>query len=145
MGTIESIHLASDSGGTPRPVETAKVRVGQGFEGDRYAEPEPEGEWDFSTITLIEAEVVEEAGLTPGESRRNVTVRGITLNPLVGQQFRVGEVLCEGVELCHPCAYLEETTQRPGLVQQLLNRGGIRARVLEEGEIRLGDTIRTEA
>lgn len=141
MGTIESIHLTPDSGGTPAPVESARARPGCGFDGDRYAEPDPQGGWDFSTITLIEAEEVEAAGLGPGESRRNVTVRGIALNPLVGRQFRVGELLCEGVELCQPCAYLERTTERPGLAKQMINRAGIRAKVLTGGEIRVGDVV----
>lgn len=145
MGTIESIHLTPDFGGKPAPVETALAQPNHGFDGDRYAEPHPDGEWEFSTITLIEAEAVEAAGLGPGESRRNVMVRGIALNPLVGQRFRVGEMLCEGVELCHPCAYLEETTERPGLVKKLVNWGGIRARVLEGGAIHVGDTVQVEA
>lgn len=142
MGIIESIHIAPEHEGVPVPIQQARVLPGRGLAGDRYAAPDPEDTgWEFSTITLIEAEVVESAALAPGESRRNITVRGAALNPLIGQQFRVGAVLCEGVELCHPCASLEKSTGRPGLVKQLAGRGGIRARVLEEGAIHVGDTI----
>lgn len=142
MGTIEAIHLTPEHDGEVAPVDSAHALPGRGLTGDRYADPDPEyTAWDFSTITLIEAEAVESAGLNPGESRRNITVRGIALNPLVGQRFTVGGVVCEGVELCHPCAGLEKRLERPGLVKLLVERGGLRARVLKGGEIRVGDAV----
>jgi MOSC domain-containing protein YiiM len=49
--------------------------------------------------------------ITAAESRRNVLTRGIDLNALVGRRFRIGEVECLGVELCHPCKHLESVTQ----------------------------------
>lgn len=115
-------------------VSSAILLAGSGIQHDRETE----------NITLIEAEVVDTEGFAPGESRRNITVTGIALNPLVGKRFRVGSVLCEGTELCQPCAKLEAHTQRPGLARRLVNKAGIRARVLEEGEIHVGDTITEE-
>lgn len=112
-------------------VASARLVKDSGIVGDRQT----------TNITLIEAEAVDTEGFAPGESRRNITVTGIALNPLVGKRFRVGSVLCEGTELCQPCASLEAHTQRPRLVSRLLNKAGIRARVLEEGEIHVGDTI----
>lgn len=143
MATIEAIHTTSEHDGAVAPVTSAQALPDRGLTGDRYAAPDTEFTgWEFSTITLIEAEAVESAGLAPGESRRNITVRGISLNPLVGQRFTVGGLLCEGVELCHPCAGLEKRLARPGLVKQLAGRGGLRARVLEGGEIHVGDEVR---
>ena len=61
-------------------------------------------------LTLIESEELERARCgrgdraTPGESRRQLTTRGVRLNPLVGKRFRVGEVECLGIELCEPCS-----------------------------------------
>jgi MOSC domain-containing protein YiiM len=50
-------------------------------------------------------------------------------------------VLCEGVRLCEPCAYLDDLIAKPVLLH-LLRRGGLRADVLEDGEIRIGDEVR---
>ena len=44
--------------------------------------------------------------LGAAEARRNLVTRGISLNPLVGRRFTVGEVECEGRRLCEPCAHL---------------------------------------
>jgi MOSC domain-containing protein YiiM len=133
MGIIESIYSASIESAPTESKQSVRVVKNGGIVGDRQT----------TNITLIEASAVESAQLNPGESRRQLTVRGLEqdINLLVGQQFRVGTVLCEGVELCHPCAYLEKLTERPGLTKLLANRGGIRARVLEDGEITVGDTI----
>jgi MOSC domain-containing protein YiiM len=78
--------------------------------------------------------------LTAAEHRRNVTVRGVQLSSLLGQRFRIGEVLLEGVKDCPPCEHLEKLTGKP-VLQPLLNRGGLRARVLEGGTIHIGDQV----
>ncbi|WP_394795334.1 MOSC domain-containing protein [Armatimonas sp.] len=131
---IRSIHFASESWAPVESVMSAHLVKDSGIAGDRQT----------TNITLIEAEAVDTEGFAPGESRRNITVTGVALNPLVGKRFRVGSVLCEGTELCQPCAKLEAHTQRPGLARRLVNQAGIRARVLEEGEIHVGDTITEE-
>lgn len=114
-------------------IDTARLLEGAGIEGDRAQ----------NCITLIEAEAELEAGLVLGQARRAISVMGVELNPLVGKRFTVGGVPCEGIELCHPCGYLEKLLERPGLTKSLANRGGIRARVLEPGEVRIGDAIST--
>jgi MOSC domain-containing protein YiiM len=120
--------------------------------GDRYFD----GRGTFSSaharghdLTLIEAEALDgldlPAGpLAPELTRRNVLTRGVDLNALVGQRFRVGDVECVGRRLCEPCAHLERlTTQagRPGTLRALIHRGGLRADVLTDGEIRVGDVV----
>jgi MOSC domain-containing protein YiiM len=143
IGSVESMHIAAKSGDPLRPVESVSAIAGHGLNGDRYSG----GKGTYSgwpgdhELTLIEAEVAESVGFAPGESRRNITTRGIRLNELVGKRFRVGGALCEGTRLCEPCAHLERITERPGLVRKLLGRGGLRAMILESGEIRVGDTI----
>jgi MOSC domain-containing protein YiiM len=142
-GNIQSIHIAEKSGDSLRPVETVSAIAGHGLSGDRYAG----GRGTYSgwpgdhELTLIEAEVAKSVDFAPGESRRNITTRGIRLNDLVGKRFRIGGALCEGTRLCEPCAHLERITERPGLVKELVGRGGLRAVILESGEIRVGDTI----
>src|ERR671916_3108524 len=133
-----------------RLLDVAQVRAGRGFEGDRYAA----GTGTFSPragnrpgydLTLIAAEVLDEltaAGQPLGfaGTRRNVLTRGIDVNALVGRRFRIGDVLCEGRRLCEPCVHLDRLSG-PGLLRPLIHRGGLRADVLTDGEIRLGAPI----
>ncbi|MEX2211660.1 MAG: MOSC domain-containing protein [Gaiellaceae bacterium] len=137
--TVEAIHLGAAREAALWEVESVRAVAGKGLEGDRhfYAEGAKPGE----ALTLVEAEVVEDAGLPPGGTRRQVTVRGMRLNDLVGKRFRVGEVECFGVELCEPCAHLESMT-RPGLIKELVHRAGINADVLTDGTISVGDELK---
>src|SRR5215217_8291996 len=97
-------------------------------------------------LTLIEEEslaaVLRETGLvlTPEEHRRNITTRAIVLEPLLGKCFRIGEVVCEGVRPCPPCKHLEEIIGKK-IMKPLVHRGGLRARIVEGGWIRVGDQI----
>jgi MOSC domain-containing protein YiiM len=115
--------------------------AGCGLEGDRHYRPD--GQRPGGAITLIEAEALEDVGLTGPESRRQVVVRGVRLNDLVGRRFRVGEIECEGVELCEPCLHLQSLT-RPGIIKDLTHRGGLNADVLTSGRISVGDPVATE-
>src|SRR5262245_56734656 len=127
-----------------RSVEEALVLRGIGPVGDRYAAGE--GHWRDAKasrdVTLVESEVLEQAGLAlePGETRRTVTTRGIELNALVGRTFWIGDLLCLGTGLCEPCRHLEEVTGKP-LEQPLVHRGGLRAKVLNTAAIRVGDPV----
>jgi MOSC domain-containing protein YiiM len=123
------------------PVDSVSVVAGCGLEGDRHYRPD--GQRPGGAITLIEAEVLEDVGLTGPESRRQVVVRGVRLNDLVGRRFRVGDVECEGVELCEPCTHLESLT-RPGIINDLTHRGGLNADVLTSGRVSVGDPVSTE-
>jgi len=135
---VEAIHLGEAEVAELWAVDEVRAVAGQGLEGDRHFHPEgaPAGQ----ALTLVETEVVEEAGLAPGETRRQVTVSGVRLNDLVGKRFRVGEVECFGVELCEPCSHLEAMT-RPGIIKELAHRAGINADVVVGGTIRVGDTV----
>ena len=148
-GRVEAIHIAAAAGAPVTAVDRVRAIAGVGLEGDRYAasggtwSPDPKVNRD---ITLIEAEVIEDLAATdgiqlaPGESRRNVTTRGIHLNDLVGRRFRVGNVECEGTRLCEPCQYLTDLVGKP-ILQPLVHRAGLRARILGDGEIAVGDPI----
>jgi MOSC domain-containing protein YiiM len=119
------------------PVESAQAVAGHGLVGDRHASA---GERAGGALTLIEAEVLEDVGLTGAEARRQVVVRGVRLNDLVGKRFRVGEVECVGVELCEPCLHLQSLT-RPGIIEELVHRAGLNADVLNDGTIAVGDQV----
>jgi len=120
------------------PVESVSVLAGKGVEGDRHFRDD--GAKPGQALTLIDAEALEEVGLTGAQSRRQVVVRGVPLNDLVGRRFRVGDVECLGVELCEPCLHLQELT-RPGIIKDLLHRGGLNVDVLRDGQIRVGDKV----
>jgi MOSC domain-containing protein YiiM len=135
---VEAIHLGAERVPELWTVESVRAVAGKGLEGDRHFHPE--GARPGQALTLVEAEVVEDVALPPGGTRRQVTVRGVRLNELVGKRFRVGEVECYGVELCEPCAHLESMT-RPGIIKELAHRAGINADILTGGVIRVGDGV----
>ena len=137
MGVAEINIGPSDALG---PVDKVRAVAGHGLEGDRYYFPDGAGTGE--ALTLIEAEVLDEVSLTGPQARRQVVTRGIRLNDLVGKRFRIGEVECLGVELAEPCRHLQELT-RPGIIKQLVHRGGLRADLLTTGVISVGDDIET--
>jgi MOSC domain-containing protein YiiM len=148
-GVVEAIHIASAAGEPVRAVDAVRAIAGVGLEGDRYAVGL--GHYKDAHVsrdlTLVEAEAIEalarehDTELASGETRRNLTTRGIALNDLVGRRFWVGEILCEGTRLCEPCQYLTELTGKP-LLRALVHRGGLRAGILHGGVIRHGDKVR---
>jgi hypothetical protein len=151
-GTVEGLALAPAAEAPMRLLEVARARAGRGLDGDRYAA----GAGTFSPragrrpgydLTLVAAEVLDElaaAGqaLDFAGTRRNVLTRGIDVNALVGRTFSIGDVVCEGRRLCEPCSHLERLSG-PGVLRPLIHRGGLRADVLSDGEIRVGAPIRT--
>jgi MOSC domain-containing protein YiiM len=149
QGTLESIHIASTAAGPMRSVESADALPGTGLEGDRYAlrqgtfsKPLP----DFE-LTLIEAEALEAmqrdyaTQLASGDARRNLVTRGVPLNHLVGKEFLVGAVKIRGIRLCEPCEHLQKLTGLP-VMKGLRHRGGLRAQILSQGTIRVGELVR---
>ena len=157
-GRVVSLHVAPEASAPMQTVNEARAVPGRGLEGDRYfleagfysKTPSVGGR----EVTLIEVEAVEALfsgvvdadgqtlgiKLTPAQTRRNIATSGVPLNHLVDREFRVGGVLMRGTRLCEPCLHLEELTQRP-VMHSLLHRGGLRARILTEGVIRVDDVI----
>ena len=82
--------------------------------------------------------------LSPAETPRNIATSGGPLNHLVDQEFWVGQVLLRSARLCEPCRHQEDLTQK-GVLVGLIHRGGLRARILTEGTIHVGDVIRPPA
>ncbi len=133
---VEAITIgASDA---LRPVDSVAAVAGNGLEGDRHYREN--GQRAGGAITLIEAEVLEDVGLSGPQSRRQVVVRGVRLDELIGRTFKVGEVECRGVEICEPCLHLQSLT-RPGIIDDLLHRGGLNADILSSGTISVGDIV----
>jgi MOSC domain-containing protein YiiM len=137
---VESIAIGTSE--ALAPVDSVRAVAGHGLEGDRHFAAD--GARPGGALTLIEAEVLEDVGLTGAESRRQVVVRGVRLNDLVGRRFTVGDVECVGVELCEPCKHLERMT-RPGIIKELVHRAGLNADVLNDGTISVGDAVHVPA
>ncbi|MFZ1118246.1 MAG: MOSC domain-containing protein, partial [Propionibacteriaceae bacterium] len=149
--SVEAIAIADHAEAPMQQMTTARAIPGRGLDGDRYANragtfTPRSGRLNGYDLTLIEAEVLDELTLPDGqrlgyaEARRNIVTRGIDLNTLVGQRFKVGDVECVGRRLCEPCAHLERLTHK-GVLRKLIHRGGLRADILTTGNITLGATI----
>ena len=153
-GTLLNIHVAPAASYEMEELSEARCVAGRGIVGDRYFNgtgtysPKP----DVREITLIEQEALDalarndpplqgsQLNLAPGDHRRNLTVRGVPLNHLVGRRFRIGEVVLRGGRLNFPCKYLEELLGLPVFLP-LYNRSGLNCGVERGGIIRPGDVI----
>jgi len=161
-GTVVSIHIAPEAAAKMQPIVGVRALPGRGLEGDRYSA----GTGHYSKtsshggreVTLIEAETIEALfrgvlnasgerlgiRLSAADTRRNIATSGVPLNHLVDREFLVGPVIMRGTRLCEPCKYLEDLTQR-GVMSGLIHRGGLRALILNEGFIHVGDSVRPSA
>ncbi len=153
-GSLKAIYWAGKASVLPEAVDEALLEAGRGLVGDRYYS----GKGRFSKknhepdteLTLIESEEIdrfnalENREFGPGEFRRNLVTQGIRLNDLVGQTFRIGSVLAEGLRLCEPCSHLAKLVS-PNVVAGMVHRAGLRARVINGGVVRVGDGIAAES
>jgi MOSC domain-containing protein YiiM len=148
-GIVEGIFLAPEAGAQMKSVQAVNALEGCGLKGDRYCAGT--GHWSrFGRVceaTFIAAEDLEdierETGVSVknGEHRRNVVTTGINLKTLRrGERFRVGEIVFEYRGPRSVCRYIERLTE-PGMTQALKGRGGICARVIENGKLRVDDEI----
>lgn len=148
-GRLVGIYTTTEAAKPMTPADALRAIEGVGLEGDRYAtaagtysnRPGPHRQ-----VTFIEREVIAsvngEGGIELGEheTRRNLVTEGVPLMHLVGQTFRVGDVVFRGIKSAPPCAHLEQLT-RPGVRAALENRGGLRAEIVAGGTLRIGDEI----
>src|ERR671917_2240044 len=148
-GFVQGIFFAPEGGAKMKSVQAATALEGRGLEGDRYCAGT--GHWSrfgrVCEVTFIAAEDLDDieretgVGVKNGEHRRNVLTRGISLKTLRGgQRFRVGEVVFDYRGPRSVCRYIERLTE-PGMKQALKGRGGICARVIENGTVWVGDEI----
>ena len=150
QGIVESLHFVAEKSQPMITVETIRAIPGIGLEGDRYAT----GKGTYSDlpeegrqVTLLEQETLEalrrdlKITLEPHETRRNIITLGVPLNHLVGARFLVGSVLLEGTRLNVPCQYFQDLLGIKGLFKSLIHRSGLNCRILNEGEISVGDLV----
>lgn len=121
-------------------VEQVECLAGRGIWGDRF--------FDFKDgykgqITFLSGEVFDDVcrqvgavGKSPGVTRRNVITTGVDLNSLVGASFEIQGLRFEGVCECSPCYWMNGAIG-PGAEEALRGRGGLRARILSDGWLRV--------
>jgi MOSC domain-containing protein YiiM len=144
-GSVKAIFVSPTAGAPTESLDAVLAIPGRGLEGDRHTDGHgtfPSG-LPGSALTLIEDEVCRSftPHLAADEHRRNVVTDGIDLNALVGQEFTIGAVRCRGMRLCEPCTVVDGYGTRP-LLRALVHRGGLRADILDEGTISVGEPVR---
>jgi MOSC domain-containing protein YiiM len=148
-GELIHIHIASVASAPMRELGEARLVPGLGIEGDRYALRTGTYSSRHNVdreVTLIEFETLaalardHRIALAPHEHRRNLTTRGVPLNHLVGQYFKVGDCVLHGERLNLPCQYLEDLLGKK-VFKPLVNRSGLNCRIEKGGTIRPGMTI----
>jgi MOSC domain-containing protein YiiM len=143
-GKVEWIGVRSARREPMIVVDAVEAREGRGLTGDHFRG----GAGSKRHVTLIQAEhlhvIAELLGrdrVDPALLRRNIVVSGINLLALTGAQFEIGGALLEGTGGCHPCSRMEETFGAGGY-NAVRGHGGITARVIGGGVIRVGDQVK---
>jgi MOSC domain-containing protein YiiM len=144
-GRVEWLGLRPERKSTMLIVDSVTAQAGRGLAGDRYS-----GNNGKRQVTLIQSEhliaiasFLHQDRLDPALLRRNIAVSGINLLALKGKTFHIGTAVFEYTGLCHPCSAME-TTFGAGGYNAVRGHGGITARVLAGGVIRLGDELRIQ-
>jgi MOSC domain-containing protein YiiM len=146
QGEIKSILLRPARDQMMKSVLSATVLPGEGLEGDRF-----KGRADSKrAITLFQAEnlpvlasLLHLDEIDPRLLRRNLLVSGINLHALSGRKFRIGQAMFEGAGQCHPCSKMEKVLG-PGGFNAMRGIGGLCAKIIEGGEIHIGDVVYAE-
>ena len=141
-GRIEWIGLRPQKRAEMRVVNQVMAETESGLAGDRY-----NGRSGKRQVTLVQSEhlpaIASLLGLEdcdPAVLRRNIVVSGINLLALKDKQFKLGEAVLEYTGLCHPCSFMEATFG-PGGYNAVRGHGGITARVLQSGLVKLHDGV----
>lgn len=119
-----------------------------GLENDRYATKKgyfqnvPKPRVTHRDVSLISAAAIENSGFQEEETRRNIVVNTtMNLTDLIGERFKIGQAVLEGTEDCTPCERPSNLSGKPGFAKAFHGKGGIRAKVIESGEIKIRDEL----
>ncbi|WP_434030784.1 MOSC domain-containing protein [[Pseudomonas] boreopolis] len=141
-GRVEWIGVRPARDVPMRELDEVRATAQGGLDGDRY-----QGGSGKRGVTLIQAEHLPaiaalsgHAEVAPALLRRNLVVAGIPLIALKGRRFRIGEVELEGTDPCDPCSRME-LALGPGGYNAMRGHGGLCARIVKGGVLRVGDTV----
>ncbi|VVN90026.1 MOSC domain-containing protein [Pseudomonas fluorescens] len=149
QGRVRWIGVRPESRSAMVELEVVEARREAGLTGD-HARP---GARNARQVTLIQWEHFAVIGsllarstdqpVTPQDLRRNLVISGINLFSLKGRRFKIGQAILETTGWCQPCARLEQRLGH-GTFQAVRGHGGITARVIQSGIIRLDDRVCVE-
>jgi len=148
QGRLAAIFVTPESSGDMVSLPAVRALADRGLEGDRFLRES----WNAinrpdKAVTLIEAEVLElaaqelEMASIAGRTRRNLVTRGVPLIELLHREFVIGAVRMRGIRLFEPCGHLVKVSQLPGIFKALNHRSGLKAAILTDGEIQVGDSL----
>ena len=151
QGSIAGIFVAPESAADMVALSEVRALADRGLEGDRFLRDS----WNAvnrsdKSVSLIEDEVLQLAARELGQdsiahlTRRNLVTRGVPLIELLHRDFTVGSVRMRGIRLFEPCGHLVKVTGMPGIFGALHHRSGLKAAILNDGLIRIGDPIALE-
>ena len=152
QGRVTALFIAPISAGPMVSQSRVHAFADRGLEGDRfYRESWNDVKRPDKALSLIEAETLELAAKELGvesiadQTRRNIVTRGVPLIDLLDQEFTIGSVRMRGIRLFEPCGHLVKVTQLPGIFPALLHRSGLKAEILTDGVISIGDAVARDA
>ena len=136
QGTITNLHIARVKGTPSDPVQEATAISGLGLEGDRSAY-----EGNSRQVLFVDKEILDGAGLVPGQVKENITVTGMNVSQVrPGQVFTIGDsVTLEAVGDCEACGKMDAI--RMGLMDEIQGKRGMLAKVITGGNIKVGDAV----
>jgi MOSC domain-containing protein YiiM len=148
QGSVVAIFIAPTAAQEMVAVPQVRALADRGLEGDRFFR----ASWNAlkrpdKAVTLIEAETLESAAAELGvedlaqRSRRNLVTRGVPLVELLDREFMVGNVRLRGIRLFEPCGHLVKLSGIKGIFDALEHRSGLKAAVVSDGTIRVGDAV----
>lgn len=151
QGSIVGIFVARQSAEAMVSLAEVRAFADRGLEGDRFFHDS----WSAvnrsdKAVSLIEDEVLQAAAKELGmesiadKTRRNIVTRGVPLIELLHREFTIGGVLMRGIRLFEPCGHLVKVSKLPGIFKALDHRRGLKAAVLSDGVIKIGDPIRLQ-
>jgi MOSC domain-containing protein YiiM len=149
QGTVAAIFVTPKAAQEMVAVPRVRAIADRGLEGDRFFR----ASWKAlnrpdKAVTLIEAETLEIASAELGaedlaqKSRRNIVTRGVPLIDLLHREFFVGSARLRGIRLFEPCGHLVKLSGMKGIFQAFEHRSGLKAAVVSDGVIRMGDSVR---
>jgi len=120
-------------------VPMIECAAGRGIRGDRYLDfkDDYKGQITFFSLEVFDelCRALQIQDCSPALARRNVMTRDVDLNEFIGQEFEVQNVRFFGIEECRPCHWMDRAIA-PGAHEFLKGRGGLRAKILCDGELR---------
>lgn len=141
-GNVDWIGVRPERRAPIKTLDVVDALTESGLQGDRYA-----GRSGKRQVTLVQTEhlpviaaLVGRENVEPALLRRNICVSGINLLALKDKTFQLGDVIVEYTGLCHPCSFMEEVFGEGGY-NAIRGHGGITARVIRAGKIRLNDEV----